>query len=492
MNAPNILLVDDTPDNLRLLSTMLIEQGYEVRCVINGPMALMGAKAEPPDLILLDINMPQMNGYEVCQCLKADAVTKEIPIIFISGLEDVLDKVKAFSLGGIDYITKPFQVEEVLVRIETHLTISRLRQQLQDQNQQLKQEIIERKQAEEKFTKAFRASPNPIAIVIKESEKILDINPSFLRLTGYNINEVIAESISRIWTGNEKEAISNSIKQINSVKGVYNQEVGFVTKFGEFRTILLSLEEIELAGLKCALLIANDITARKRLEHEFISLVSHELKTPLTSLIGSLDLLASSQANPISSTENKLLQIAINNAERLMGLINDILNLERLQSGQIPLDKKLCNAENIMLEATQTMEAMAIQAGVKLINETKNIEFQADPERLLQVFTNLLNNAIKFSAKGHQVWFNVELTEDGIIFIVKDQGRGIPSDKLTLIFERFQQVDVSDARSKGGTGLGLSICRYIVQQHRGKIWVESTLNQGSSFFVWIPLVGTEP
>ncbi|HEY9844753.1 MAG TPA: response regulator, partial [Candidatus Caenarcaniphilales bacterium] len=110
----NILLVDDTPDNLRLLSTMLTQQGYEVRSVINGAMALMGVQAEPPDLILLDINMPGMNGYEVCQRLKADERNRDIPVIFISALEDVLDKVKAFAVGGVDYITKPFQVEEVL------------------------------------------------------------------------------------------------------------------------------------------------------------------------------------------------------------------------------------------------------------------------------------------------------------------------------------------------------------------------------------------
>ncbi|MBD2120266.1 hybrid sensor histidine kinase/response regulator [Trichocoleus sp. FACHB-262] len=139
----NILIVDDTPDNLRLLSTMLTGQGYEVRSVINGAMALMGVGAEPPDLILLDINMPQMNGYEVCQQLKADDQSRDIPVIFISALEDVLDKVQAFAVGGVDYIVKPFQIEEVLARIETHLTVRRLQQQLQTQNLQLQQKMVE-------------------------------------------------------------------------------------------------------------------------------------------------------------------------------------------------------------------------------------------------------------------------------------------------------------------------------------------------------------
>ncbi|WP_414552783.1 response regulator [Anabaena sp. CCY 0017] len=135
----DILIVDDTIDNLRLLSKMLAEQGYEVRCVTNGAIALIGIKAQPPDLILLDITMPGMNGYEVCRQLKTDAQTDEIPVIFISALNETFDKVKAFSVGGVDYISKPFQVEEVFVRIETQLTNRRLQAQLQEQNNRLQQ-----------------------------------------------------------------------------------------------------------------------------------------------------------------------------------------------------------------------------------------------------------------------------------------------------------------------------------------------------------------
>lgn len=135
----NILLVDDTPNNLRLLSAMLSDQGYEVRRVVNGQMALKTAQAYPPDLILLDIKMPDMNGYEVCQHLKAISQTQAIPVIFISALDEVLDKVKAFAVGAADYITKPFSEEEVLARVENILTIRQLQQQLQIQSQELQQ-----------------------------------------------------------------------------------------------------------------------------------------------------------------------------------------------------------------------------------------------------------------------------------------------------------------------------------------------------------------
>ena len=130
----NLLIVDDKPANLRLLASMLVEQGYKVRSAINGPLALTATQAAPPDMILLDINMPEMNGFEVCERLKADEGTREIPVIFISALDETADKVKAFNVGGVDYITKPFQLEEVLARVETHLALRRLQKQLQDAN----------------------------------------------------------------------------------------------------------------------------------------------------------------------------------------------------------------------------------------------------------------------------------------------------------------------------------------------------------------------
>jgi two-component system, sensor histidine kinase and response regulator len=157
MDAPSVLykgdllIVDDTPDNLRLLSSTLTQRGYKVRSVINGAMALMGAQAACPDLIMLDIKMPDMDGYEVCQHLKADLRTRDIPVIFISALDEVVDKVKAFTSGGVDYIQKPFQVEEVLARIENQLTIRRLQTQFQTQQAELQQALDQERALKQKI-----------------------------------------------------------------------------------------------------------------------------------------------------------------------------------------------------------------------------------------------------------------------------------------------------------------------------------------------------
>ncbi|MEP0833098.1 response regulator [Microcoleus sp. AS-A8] len=163
VDSGNILIVDDTPENLQILSATLSERGYKVRGVVKGQMALRAARSAPPDLILLDIRMPEMDGYEVCSKLKADPKTCEIPVIFISALDEVLDKIKAFAVGGVDYITKPFQVAEVLARVEHQLTIQRLSHQLREQNQQLQQEIQERLKAEKAAEAASKAKSDFLA-----------------------------------------------------------------------------------------------------------------------------------------------------------------------------------------------------------------------------------------------------------------------------------------------------------------------------------------
>lgn len=177
----DILAIDDTPENLQLLSQLLTDRQYKVRSVTKGTTAIRAAQAAPPDLILLDINMPEMGGYEVCEQLKADARTREIPVIFISAMGETLDKVRAFEVGGVDFVTKPFQVEEVLARIKTHLQIRALQQQLQAQNKQLQQEIRDRLKAEAALEQEREKSeklllnilPQPIAEQLKQNPQAI-------------------------------------------------------------------------------------------------------------------------------------------------------------------------------------------------------------------------------------------------------------------------------------------------------------------------------
>ncbi|MBD2515728.1 PAS domain S-box protein [Nostoc sp. FACHB-973] len=370
-----------------------------------------------------------------------------------------------------------------------------------------------RQQAEEKFTKVFRASPSPISLTTLADRRFIEVNPSYLKLCGCTAEELIGHTARELRLGVTSEKYSEVLQQFLKTGSLYNQEVEFLTRSGETRIVLLSIELINLSGTDCILNMINDITERKRLENEFISLVSHELRTPLTSLIGGLYLLGSGQVATLTPKGQNLLNIATTNTERLIRLVNDILDLERMRSGKITLQPAKCNVANLLIQATEAMQAMAEQAEIQLVVEPLDVELLVDSDRILQTLTNLLSNAIKFSESGSSVWLSAEVRSQEygkdspvslaplgqspslpvsppyLLIAVRDQGRGIPPDKIQMIFEPFQQVDISDSRQKGGTGLGLSICRNIIQQHGGKLWVESVLGQGSTFYILLPLTG---
>jgi PAS domain S-box-containing protein len=238
-----------------------------------------------------------------------------------------------------------------------------------------------------------------------------------------------------------------------------------------------------------SVLTFRDISQRyalDQLKDEFISTVSHELRTPLTSIRGALGLLNSGIIGEANEKATHLLRIALTNSDRLVRLINDILDLERIQSGREPLNFRPVQLGGIVKQAIEDMQPMADAAGVKLIHDATLVEIAADPDRLLQVITNLLSNAVKFSPPNSPVSVMLRPGATGVIVSVIDHGRGIPADKLETIFGRFQQVDASDSRQKGGTGLGLAICRTIVMQHSGRIWAERNPVRGSTFRVFLP------
>ncbi|MGA9667770.1 MAG: PAS domain S-box protein [Terracidiphilus sp.] len=226
--------------------------------------------------------------------------------------------------------------------------------------------------------------------------------------------------------------------------------------------------------------------ALDRLKDEFISTVSHELRTPLTSIRGALGLLSSGMLGDMTEKAANLFRIALTNSDRLVRLINDILDLERIQSGREPLAFRSVQLAEIVRQAIDGMAPVAEAAGVQLIHDTTLIEIPADPDRLLQVLTNLLSNAVKFSPPSSTISVMMRPGSNGVTLSVIDQGRGIPADKLEAIFGRFQQVDASDSRQKGGSGLGLAICRTIVLQHSGRIWAERNSVRGSTFRVFLP------
>ena len=236
--------------------------------------------------------------------------------------------------------------------------------------------------------------------------------------------------------------------------------------------------------------MVDDITDRKavdQMKSEFVSIASHEMRTPLTSIHGVIKLLCAGRLGELSEPGKQMAGMALRNSDRLERLVNDILDLERMQSGQDEIEKQPCDSAELIQQTIDTLRAMANEQQIKLETDSTSIKFWGDRDRIIQTLTNLVSNAIKFSTTDSKVRIRSQLQEGKILFSVQDYGRGIPQEKLETIFERFQQVDASDSRKKGGTGLGLAICQHIVEQHGGKIWVNSVYGEGSTFYFSLPL-----
>jgi signal transduction histidine kinase len=305
----SILIVDDQPDNLRTLAAILSTEGYKVRKAINGEMALETVQSQSPDLILLDIKMPQMDGYAVCCALKANPATCNIPVIFLSALSEAADKVKAFAVGGVDYITKPFQAEEVIARVENQLRFQRLSQQLLEQNARLCEEINVRQKTE--------------------------------------------------------------------------------------------------AALQQALVSAE---AANRAKSAFLANMSHELRSPLTGILGYAQMLKKDSA--CTPLQKKGLGIIYQCGNHLLTLINDILDLSKIEADKLEIIPDNFHFTSFLKDLSELFQFKAQQKDINFIYLAHHLiptVIHADEKRLRQVLMNLLSNAVKFTEHG-SVTFKVELS----------------------------------------------------------------------------------
>ena len=381
---------------------------------------------------------------------------------------------------------------------------------LKQLNEQLEMRVLQRtrqlqiSQAELRESEAlFRSlsESSPVGIFKIDAEgKCTYTNPRCQAIGGFTPAEALGKGWMRFVHREDLKLILSMWSQSRSQDGEFSCEFRHIQRDGTIRFCRVKIAPIfsdrsQLIGHVGTVIDITESRAIEKMKNEFISIVSHELRTPLASIRGSLGLLAAGVLKNKPETAKQMLEIASSDTERLVRLVNDILDLERLESSQITLVKQWCDAQVLMRKSAEAVLSVAAENKINLsILPAETVQIWADPDRIIQMLVNLLSNAIKFSAAGSTVTVRVEDLGDSlpdsyasrVLFEVKDRGRGIPADKLETIFGRFQQVDASDSRQKGGTGLGLAICRSIVQQHGGKIWAESVVSEGSSFYFTVP------
>ena len=322
------------------------------------------------------------------------------------------------------------------------------------------------------------------------------MNPAGKRMTGYLPGELTGRSLHATLHHTRPSGAPYPVEECPMHASLHDgaihhcdEDVYWRKDGSSFPVEYTSTPIVERGRIEGAVVVFHDVTERRNMERikdEFTSVVSHELRTPLTSIRGSLGLLESGVLGQLPDRAQRMTQIAVENTDRLVRLINDILDLERLDSEGLHLRESTCDAEQLIARATDGMLATALAADVTLAVDSSHAPVQADADRIIQTLTNLIGNAVKFSPRGGTVQISSERRSDDILFTVSDGGRGIPADKLESVFGRFQQVDSSDSRQNGGTGLGLAICRSIVEHHGGRIWARSTAGEGSTFSFVLP------
>jgi len=376
-------------------------------------------------------------------------------------------------------------------------------------------DITEKVQAEDKLRALIRQSNSILESVgdgiygIDLEGRVTVVNSAAAQMLGYKPREMLGRPRHELIHHTRADGspypvedcpITNSLKNLDTVR--VSNEVFWRKDGTSFPVDYVARPQIDMRtnpadperranGRAVGVVVAfTDITERRaldRMKDEFISTVSHELRTPLTSLRAALGLLSGGGLAARPEKTKQMVEIALANTDRLVRLVNDILDLERIGSGKAELHYTISSADDLLRRAATLQQADAARAKIQFSFGGDPASVWADADRILQTLANLISNAIKFSPPGSEIQLLARrIADDEAQFEVRDQGRGIPQEKLEQIFERFQQVDASDSRSKGGTGLGLAICRSIVQQHGGRIWATSTPGKGSAFYFTVP------
>ena len=378
-----ILIVDDNPKNLQVLGKFLQNEQYELEFAINGSAALEWLEIKPFDLILLDINMPGMDGFEVCKKIRSDHKMDKMPVIFLTAETFRESVLKGFEIGAQDYITKPFDSRELIMRVKTHLSIKNQMEQLENLNQSLEVKVLER------------------------------------------------------------------TAELNKAK-----------------------EKAEESD---------------RLKSAFLINISHEIRTPLNGIFGFLQLL--DKVDLDEARKKDFSTMVHSSGQRLLNTINDIIELSTIEAEKSILSFSEVNIMEVMQFHYEFFMPQAEEQLLELIIAEQitgtSAIVQTDKLKLDRIITNLLKNAILFTSQG-TIEFGNYLDNDTIVFYVKDSGIGIPSNRIEAVFDRFVQADLSLSRGHEGAGIGLSIAKAYVEALKGNIWVQSVVDQGSTFFFSIP------
>ncbi|MEE8389524.1 MAG: hybrid sensor histidine kinase/response regulator [Anaerolineae bacterium] len=538
----SVLVVDDNREIRAMLSHYLKRQGHSVTVAENGRQGLELVRAKEFDLVLLDIMMPEMNGYQMLEHLKADPVLRHIPVIMISAVDELESVVKCIELGAEDSLSKPFNPVLLKARIGASLEKKHLRDQEQAYLEELS--VMQRIDRELNTTldvnramgitlewamRRSNADAGLVGIVEENGIQIMASQGYGAELAPYqdahlpvelpaiqqtiqsgqpqrqSTTEVQDDSQTQFTGGlfataqsqivvpirREAEVIGLLLLESVAPEGFVPETLAFLTRLSDHAAIAIANAQL-YAALEAANIAKSD----------FISFVSHELKTPMTSIKGYSDMLVQGAVGEVNEMQVKFLNIVRSNVDRMTVLVDDLTDVSRIEAGRLHLELKAVSIVDVVEEVLQSTRTQLEEKELALtqhIPDDLSLVW-ADRSRLIQILTNMMSNAYKYTPRGGQIAIRVEQVAkqwdpDGapevVHIAVQDSGIGISPKDQANIFQKFFRSEDQKARESPGTGLGLNITKNLVEMQGGRIWFESEFRQGTTFHFTVPVVETE-
>ncbi|MSQ48260.1 MAG: response regulator [Deltaproteobacteria bacterium] len=514
LQRANILLVDDRPANLLSLRALLQDLDQNLMEAASGEEALRLLLKQDCAVILLDVQMPGMDGFETATLIRSRERSRLTPIIFLTAFSnDEAQMIRGYAMGAVDYIFKPIVPAILRAKVSVFVDLFKKTQELAASEAQLRtlndalearavelfREVVERQRAEEalclseeRWHLALRGTDvgiwdwNITAQTVFFSSRWKEM----LGYTDHEIGNTFEEWTSRIHPEDLPSVTQTMQAHFAGTTPFYVAEHRMQCKDGTKKWILARGQAIWNHNGEAIRMVGSnaDVTARKEIERqkeEFVSVISHELRTPMTSLRGFTELMLERQFS--AEKQREFLHIMNIEITRLGTLLNDFLDIQRIEAGRQTYHFAAVEVNKVVRES---VAVFALNGGTHTfpLEVAEGLPtVRMDVRRLRQVLSNLLSNAVKFSPDGGVITTGARLHENSILLWVTDQGIGIPPEAISKLFSRFYRVDNTATRNIGGTGLGLALVKEIINAHGGRVWVETQLGQGSTFYFTLPL-----
>ncbi|MCP4368947.1 MAG: response regulator [Deltaproteobacteria bacterium] len=503
LSNATVLIVDDNPANLGIVEEYLNEHGFDSHIATSGEAALKRVKHIRPDIILLDIQMPGIDGFETCMQLKSDEETSDIPVIFMTALSDTDNIVRGFSVGAGDYITKPVLKEVLLARVIAHLNS---KSAIERANKM----AVDTEIAYMELNQIFNASADGM-MVIDRDFNIIRINKALLEIIKKSSDDALGKKCYEVFSNPMCNGPNCPMIRILEEGGRVECDIEKEFKEGVKTPFILTASPLgevynEIHGI---IVNVKDITQRKRTEileqemikaevsnkskSEFLANMSHEMRTPLNGIIGMVEIALDTD---LDDEQRSTIYTIYKEGSSLLDIINEVLDFSKIESGKFDIEEIPFDLRYLIEDVSNRFAARTEQKGLffsSFLAADVQSQLIGDPGRLRQILVNLAGNALKFTHAG-EISLKAELCKDlgrriKIRVSVKDTGIGIPKKKQAKIFESFFQVDGSTTRKYGGTGLGTTIAKQLVEMMGGEIGLESEEGKGSTF--WFTAVFTK-